>query len=50
MTKKPRISSTNKTGNVINIRREQGVFVVDAFVDLADPTKNNKGQVFTRPT
>ena len=37
-------------GNVINIRRERGDFVVDAFVDPADPKKNNKGQVFTRPT
>jgi hypothetical protein len=39
-----------QTGNVINIRRERGVFVVDAFVDPADPKKNHKGQVFTRPT
>ena len=46
-----------RTGNTINIRRERGVFVVDAFVDPApaDPKQQksnikNKGQVFTRPT
>ena len=39
-----------RIGNIINIRRERGVFVVDAFVDPADLKKNNKGQVFTRPT
>jgi hypothetical protein len=38
------------TGNIINIRRERGVSVVDAFVDPADPKNNHKGQVFTRPT
>ena len=39
-----------RTGNIINIRRERGVFVVDAFVDPVDPKKNNKGHVFTWPT
>ena len=39
-----------RIGNMINIRRERGVFVVYAFVDPADPKKNNKVQVFTRPT
>ena len=39
-----------KTGNTINIRRERGVFVVDAFVDPANPKQKAKGQVFTRPT
>ena len=38
-----------RTGNTINIRRERGVFVVDAFVDQVNP-KKAKGQVFTRPT
>ena len=38
-----------KTGNTINIRRERGVFVVDAFVDAANPKQKNEGQVFTRP-
>ena len=38
-----------KTGNMINIRRERGVFVVDAFVDQDSP-KRAKGQLFTRPT
>ena len=38
-----------KTGNMISIRRERGVFVVDAFVDPESP-KKAKGQVFTRPT
>ena len=38
-----------RSGNIINIRRGRGVFVVDAFVDPADPKKNNKGQVVTRP-
>ena len=42
-------SKHKKIRSVINIRRESGVFVVDAFVDPADPKKNNKGQVFTRP-
>ena len=39
-----------KIGNVINIRRERGVFVADAFVDPTDPKKSDKGQAFTRPT
>ena len=39
-----------RTGNKINIRRERGVFVVDAVVDPADPKKKVKGQVFRRPT
>ena len=38
-----------KTGNMISIRRERGVFVVDAFVEPGNP-KRAKGQVFTRPT
>ena len=40
-----------KTGNIINIRRERGVFVVDAYVDPVAPEKAKaKSQVFRRPT
>ena len=39
-----------RTGNRIDIRRERGVFVVDAFVDPAESKTKVKGQVFRRPT
>ena len=38
-----------KTGNVIHMKRERGVFVIDAFVDPASAGPRTEG-FFTRPT
>ena len=39
-----------KTGRTIAIKRERGVFVVDAYVDPATGHQSPKTPLFTRPT